>query len=464
MVEEKEEPLLFQHKAKNGDILTFDISRAACDKFGFYYTDRVETPLGIASVVGVRDGCLWFLVDGDSGASFWDNGKSYVDLLSIGVSLIPSQDKPAPDKKGYKVKTIPYKNKNIHVVLQNENGPCPLIGIANVLALRGDIVIEGEGTNKNVVTFEGLLDKLSAYLFQANIDKGDEALAKVEKATKIMPQLQYGLDVNFNFKEFDNFEKTEQCKLFELFDIRLVHGWLVDPEDAQTKNAIGDNTYNDLMNKLVALDPASQVVSQPPQPTTQPTSPSTAQPMEMQTPPTTTSEDPASQKKPEEPPKPPTEQDYREGAIINAFLNSTQSQLTAHGLEVLHKFIKEGELCVFFRNNHFSTLTKQEGRLYILVTDIGYERERNIVWDLLANVDGSSIFCTGDFKGSDQENREEVVNTLELMGFSKTQIDDCLPQIPPAEMSNSEAAIQRALSILNKTGKMPSSESEVQVL
>lgn len=100
-------------------------------------------------------------------------------------------------------------------MLQNENGPCPLIGICkspfflcstntllgNVLVLRGNIVIEGEGPNKNVVTLETLTDKLSGYLYEVNVDKGDEALANVEKAIKVLPSLQVGLDVNFNFKE-----------------------------------------------------------------------------------------------------------------------------------------------------------------------------------------------------------------------------------------------------------------------
>lgn len=37
------------YRAKNGEVLEFDISRSACDQFGFYYSDRVDTPLGTAS-------------------------------------------------------------------------------------------------------------------------------------------------------------------------------------------------------------------------------------------------------------------------------------------------------------------------------------------------------------------------------------------------------------------------------
>ncbi len=41
------------------------------------------------------------------------------------------------------------------------------------------------------------------------------------------------------------------------------------------------------------------------------------------------------------------------------FLESTASQLTYHGLCELNSTIRGGELCVFFRNNHFSTLLKR---------------------------------------------------------------------------------------------------------
>ena len=41
------------------------------------------------------------------------------------------------------------------------------------------------------------------------------------------------------------------------------------------------------------------------------------------------------------------------------FLESTASQLTYHGICELSSAIKEGDLCVFFRNNHFNTLMKR---------------------------------------------------------------------------------------------------------
>lgn len=47
-----------------------------------------------------------------------------------------------------------------------------------------------------------------------------------------------------------------------------------------------------------------------------------------------------------------------EGPVLEEFFNGTASQLTYYGLVQLHEEVRERQLCVFFRNNHFSTLFK----------------------------------------------------------------------------------------------------------
>lgn len=41
----------------------------------------------------------------------------------------------------YEVKWISFNGRDTPIILQNKNGPCPLIAICNVLILRGDIDI-----------------------------------------------------------------------------------------------------------------------------------------------------------------------------------------------------------------------------------------------------------------------------------------------------------------------------------
>jgi hypothetical protein len=83
--------------------------------------------------------------------------------------------------------------------------------------------------------------------------------------------------------------------------------------------------------------------------------------------------------------------------VLQAFLDRTASQLTFHGLLQLHEHLRERQLCVFFRNNHFCTMFKVHGKLYLLVTDEGYGGEPRVVWELLDDVGGDTEFCTAAF-------------------------------------------------------------------
>jgi hypothetical protein len=86
-------------------------------------------------------------------------------------------------------------------------------------------------------------------------------------------------------------------------------------------------------------------------------------------------------------------------ARVARFLDDARGQITVYGLAEMHQLIHEGELCVFFHNNHFSTVLKRDGKLYTLVTDVGILRaEPRIVWQRLNDVDGDNIFLTADFR------------------------------------------------------------------
>ncbi|WP_133129205.1 hypothetical protein [Legionella steigerwaltii] len=54
-------------------ILSFDVRTEATKKYGTYFLDRVITPKGLATVIGVHNDHLWFWVDNSTGPSYWDN-------------------------------------------------------------------------------------------------------------------------------------------------------------------------------------------------------------------------------------------------------------------------------------------------------------------------------------------------------------------------------------------------------
>ncbi|KAI9111219.1 hypothetical protein K1719_017830 [Acacia pycnantha] len=76
----------------------------------------------------------------------------------------------------------------------------------------------------------------------------------------------------------------------------------------------------------------------------------------------------------------------QQGELIKSFLRNNASQLTFYGLFCLQGGLEDRELCVFFRNNHFSTMFKYEGGLYLLATDQGYLNQPDLVWEKLCEL------------------------------------------------------------------------------
>lgn len=87
--------------------------------------------------------------------------------------------------------------------------------------------------------------------------------------------------------------------------------------------------------------------------------------------------------------------------IIRNFIDSTQSQLTYHGLFTLASSLPDDSLSALFRNSHLSVLYKSSGpdaALYTLVTDQVFLHEASVVWERLEDVDGSSsTFVDSEF-------------------------------------------------------------------
>ncbi|VDM66556.1 unnamed protein product [Strongylus vulgaris] len=165
----------------------------------------------------------------------------------------------------------------------------------------------------------------------------------LDDVINLLPDLGRGLDVNIRFRHVNDFEFTPALSLFDLLRINLYHGWLPDPQFVEIKNAIGELTYNQLVERICDENDPNRF-------------------------------------------------------LFEEFLGENISQLTYHGLVALMEAMRDGELAVLFRNNHFHTIHKRKDLLYLLVSDSGYVREPDIVWESFNTVDGSSIFFNGDFK------------------------------------------------------------------
>ncbi|XP_050929316.1 ubiquitin carboxyl-terminal hydrolase MINDY-2 isoform X3 [Lates calcarifer] len=206
-----------------------------------------------------------------------------------------------------------------------------------------------------IITAEQLMEYLGDYILETKPKEISEAQRlnyeqNMSDAMAVLHKLQTGLDVNVKFTGVRVFEYTPECIVFDLLDIPLYHGWLVDPQMHDIVKAVGNCSYNQLVEKIISCKQSdnSELAG--------------------------------------------------EGIVAEQFLNSTATQLTYHGLCELTSTVQEGELCVFFRNNHFSTMIKYKGQLYLLVTDQGFLTEEKVVWESLHNVDGDGNFCDSEFR------------------------------------------------------------------
>ncbi|NXL19107.1 MINY1 hydrolase, partial [Setophaga kirtlandii] len=168
-----------------------------------------------------------------------------------------------------------------------------------------------------VVTAEELMAHLGNCILATQPKDTSEGLQlnfqqNINDTMTVLPKLSTGLDVNVRFTGVSDFEYTPECIVFDLLNIPLYHGWLVDPQSPEQVQAVGKLSYNQLVEKIISCKHASdsRLVS--------------------------------------------------EGLVAEQFLESTASQLTFHGLCELTARAREGELGVFFRNNHFSTMVKHK--------------------------------------------------------------------------------------------------------
>ncbi|XP_058716742.1 ubiquitin carboxyl-terminal hydrolase MINDY-1 isoform X2 [Poecile atricapillus] len=249
----------------------------------------------------------------------------------------PRTRRPGRDEDFYCVKWISWKGQRTPVITQSENGPCPLLAIINILLLQWKVKLPPQ---KEVITAEELMAHLGNCILATQPRDTSEGLQlnfqqNISDTMMVLPKLSTGLDVNVRFTGVSDFEYTPECIVFDLLNIPLYHGWLVDPQSPEQVQAVGKLSYNQLVEKIITCKQASDssLVS--------------------------------------------------EGLVAEQFLESTASQLTFHGLCELTARAREGELGVFFRNNHFSTMIKH--------------KEEGVVWESLHSVDGDSCFCDTEF-------------------------------------------------------------------
>ena len=279
------------------------------------------------------------------------------------------------------------------IMVQNANGPCPLLALVNALVLSTPsgvttALVETLRIREQVslgLLLDAVIDELMSgrrsdegklpdvtdlYTFLVTLHTGmnvNPRFVPVEEAVNLMDApIEGDLPTNLHAaRKAGGFEDTREMKLYSTFAIPLIHGWIPPrnhPAFAALKRTA--KTYEDAQNVMFREEELEERLQR--QGLTQ------------------------------------EERLILEDiASVKYFLSSTATQLTGYGLDTMTETMAPGSIAILFRNDHFSTLYRhpRSGQLLTLVTDMGYAGHDEVVWESLVDVSGEGCeFFSGDFR------------------------------------------------------------------
>ncbi|KAG8164085.1 hypothetical protein KVR01_006003 [Diaporthe batatas] len=361
----------------------------------------------------------------------------------------------------YQIKNITWHDANAvnnmrksPILVQNANGPCPLMALVNALTLTtpadaADAVLVNTLKTREQISLDLLLNAVFDELMSERRITSDMSLPDITELYEFLKGLHTGMNVNPRFipteeteKAFKRtslthlhptergelipgtFEDTKEMSFYRTFRIPLIHGWL-PPHSEPVYEALKRHaeSYEDAQNILFREEELEDKLSN--------TSGAGLSEEEQGV--------------------------YQDILSIKSFLYSAATQLTPWGLEVITKAMRPGSVAILFRNDHFSTLYRhpQTLQMFALVTDAGYAGHDEIVWESLVDVNGeNSEFFSGDFlvvggpaqseeyaaSGSaSASNKQQEWTTVQRKGGKKPEVD--APPMSPKEQEDRDLAL-----------------------
>jgi ubiquitin carboxyl-terminal hydrolase MINDY-1/2 len=336
------------------------------------------------------------------------------------------------------------------ILVQNANGPCPLLALVNALTLttpaQVNTALVETLRSREQVSLGLLLDAVFDELMSGRRGGAAQELPDVGDLYAFLITLHTGMNVNPRFfppaptdsvndprssmshvhpTEREEampgtFEDTREMKLYSTFSIPLIHGWL-PTRDSPAYVALkrSARSYEDGQNLMFREEELEDKLHRD------------GLSLEEQS----------------------TLEDI---STIKAFFNESATQLTPYGLGTITKSMPPGSVAILFRNDHFSTLYRHPDshQLLQLVTDMGYAGHEEVVWESLVDVNGENCeFFSGDFRlvgGASAEARQSIDNSewvtagnqsqnnLQVMNPTSTQRDETVASTPPPATTEQE--------------------------
>jgi hypothetical protein len=316
--------------------------------------------------------------------------------------LSPTSNARNQKKETYEIKRITWHDMNATenprvspILVQNANGPCPLLALVNALTLSTPADVETALVetlrSREQVSLGLLLDAVFDELMSGRRGDAAQELPDVGDLYAFLITLHTGMNVNPRFfppppsksandprnsmshvhpseREHSipgTFEETREMKLYSTFSVPLIHGWLPD---------LGSPAFSSLQRAAQSYEDAQNLFFR---------------------------EEELEEKLGIEGLNFEEQSTLQDIATIKSFFNSNATQLTPHGLDTITTSVAPGAVAILFRNDHFSTLYRHPGTLQLLqlVTDMGYAGHEEVVWESLIDVTGENAeFFSGDFR------------------------------------------------------------------
>jgi hypothetical protein len=264
------------------------------------------------------------------------------------------------------------------ILVQNANGPCPLLALVNALTLSTprdlDSGLVETLRTREQVSLGLLLDAVFEELMSGRRGDGVQDLPDVGELYSFLIALHTGMNVNPQFtRKEDNpasrqagtFEQTKEMRLYGTFNVPLLHGWIPEPpSESYLAFERSAKTYEDAQNIQFYEEELEAKLS---------TSGLSTEEQHI----------------------------FEDLVSIKQFLTFWPTQLTEYGLTVIRETLKPGQFAILFRNDHFSTVYKEprSDSLVTVVTDAGYASHDEIVWESLVDINGMRTeHFSGDFR------------------------------------------------------------------
>ena len=287
------------------------------------------------------------------------------------------------------------RSRRSSMLIQNKNGPCPLLALVNALILgagdQSQATMDDALRSREQVSLGLIIETLMDELLTRGYNTESGSLPDLDELNSFLIRLRTGMNANprfiaettstANIMDARNsmlhlpqnrnagisagpFEPTTDIKLYGAFGIPLMHGWLPPPgQDFATAFARSAQNYEDAQAIQFAEEELDYKLTHG-----------------------GLSND--------------EQRVWEDITSIKHFLQQYSTQLTPYGLERVRESLSPGTFAILFRNDHFSTIYKhvENGNLYCLITDAGYADRDEIIWESLVDTTGhGSEFFSGDF-------------------------------------------------------------------